>query len=238
MEDLLKTVIEAHGGLRRWNQLETGSAHLDNGGVLWAMKGQPDFAKPVRVSVTLHRQWTSHQPFLRPNQRTSVEPDRVAIETLDGTVLSERHNPRESFRGHVLTTPWDELQLAYFGGYAMWTYLTAPFSFAMPGFEAEEIDGWRENDETWRGLRVRFPKHIATHSSEQMFYFGKDGLLRRHDYTVEISATKGAHYVSDYREFGGIMVPTRRRVYVPGPDNKPQPEPIIISIDLSDVRFK
>ena len=108
----------------------------------------------------------------------------------------------------------------------------------MPGFEAGEIDGWRENDETWRGLRVRFPKHIATHSSEQIFYFGKDGLLRRHDYTVEISATKGAHYVSDYREFGGIMVPTRRRVYVPGPDNKPQPEPIIISIDLSDVRFK
>ena len=105
MEDLLKTVIEAHGGLRRWNQLESGSAHLDNGGVLWAMKGQPDFAKPVRVSVTLHRQWTSHQPFLRPNQKTSVEPDRVAIETLDGTVLSERRNPRESFRGHVLTTP-------------------------------------------------------------------------------------------------------------------------------------
>jgi hypothetical protein len=40
MTDLLEEVVEAHGGLKRWNQLETVSAHLIQGGVLWAAKGQ------------------------------------------------------------------------------------------------------------------------------------------------------------------------------------------------------
>jgi hypothetical protein len=40
MNDLLKTVIEAHGGLERWNQLDSVSARLIQGGALWALKGQ------------------------------------------------------------------------------------------------------------------------------------------------------------------------------------------------------
>jgi hypothetical protein len=36
MNDLLETVIEAHGGLERWNQLDSVSARLIQGGALWA----------------------------------------------------------------------------------------------------------------------------------------------------------------------------------------------------------
>ena len=73
----------------------------------------------------------SHSPFVKPHLRTSFEPHRVAIETMDGHVIQERLTPRDSFAGHALDTPWDQLQLAYFAGYAMWTYLTTPFVFAM-----------------------------------------------------------------------------------------------------------
>jgi hypothetical protein len=31
---------------------------------------------------------------------------------------------RNAFKGHAVDTPWTRLQLAYFVGYAMWTYLT------------------------------------------------------------------------------------------------------------------
>jgi hypothetical protein len=40
MSTLLDTVIEAHGGLDRWNQLDAISAHLAQGGALWTSKGQ------------------------------------------------------------------------------------------------------------------------------------------------------------------------------------------------------
>ena len=56
-----------------------------------------------------------------------------------------------------------------FNGYALWTYLTTPFHFAMPGFAVEEIEPWREDDELWRGLRVTYPSNIASHSKEQDF---------------------------------------------------------------------
>jgi hypothetical protein len=42
MGDLLETVLDAHGGLERWNQLDTVSARPIQGGVLRAVKGQAD----------------------------------------------------------------------------------------------------------------------------------------------------------------------------------------------------
>jgi hypothetical protein len=46
-------------------------------------------------------------------------PDRIAIEKLDGTVVAERHAPRDSFAGHQMSTPWDPLHRAYFNGEAV-----------------------------------------------------------------------------------------------------------------------
>ena len=135
-------------------------------------------------------------------------------------------------------TPWDSLQLAYFAGYAMWTYLTTPFLFAVDGVTTEELEPWHENGEMWRRLKVTFPQSIATHSTVQMFYFGSDGLLRRHDYDAEVlGGTPAAHYVHEHVEFSGILVPTKRRVLRRGPDGTPTPDPLIVTIDLSSVEF-
>jgi hypothetical protein len=50
-----------------------------------------------------------------------------------------------------------------------------------------------------RGLAVRFPEGVHSHTREQRFYFGSDGLLRRHDYEVDVWAdTPAAHFLSDY----------------------------------------
>jgi hypothetical protein len=154
-------------------------------------------------------------------------------------VLDERADPRDSFAGHVLETPWDKLQLVYFAGYAMWTYLTAPFSFGTPGFHTEELAPWQEDGQTWRRLKVTFPDQIATHSKEQTFYFDSDGLVKRHDYTAEvIGAGPAAHYCAEYQEFNGIMVPTKRRVYAIDTDGTVNPEPLLVSIDLDQIKFE
>ncbi|WP_026354544.1 hypothetical protein [Massilia niastensis] len=239
MNELAQLSIDAHGGMKRWNALSQVSARIDTGGVLWALKGVPEFAGVARIDASLHEQRRSHEPFMKPGQRMRFEAGRVAIESLDGQVLEVRRNPRDAFAGHTLETPWDRLHAAYFAGYAMWNYLAIPFLFAEDGFGLEEIEAWEENGETWRRLQVRFPAGVATHSAEQVFYIGPDGLLRRHDYDVEVAqGARGAHYIHDYKEFDGIMVPTRRRVYIPGPDNNPLPEPLLVSIDISEVRFE
>ena len=51
MNDLLGTVIEAHGGLERWNQLDSVSARLVQGGVMWGIKGQQGVLEIGRAHV-------------------------------------------------------------------------------------------------------------------------------------------------------------------------------------------
>jgi hypothetical protein len=238
MNALARLAIDAHGGLDRWRRFESASARLRNGGVLWALKQQDGVLDDVRVRVDLHRVWASHTPFTGPDLRSSFEPHRVAIERARGEILAEQLQPRESFRGHSVETPWSHLQLAYFAGYAMWTYLNTPFLFAWNGVESEEVEPWEEKGTTWRRLRVTFPDSVPSHSAVQTFFFSSDGLLRRHDYAVDVSGgSPAAHYVSQHEEVSGIVVPTQRRVFLRRPDGTPTPDPLIVSIDLSEIEF-
>jgi len=238
VNSLAQLTIDAHGGRERWQRFEHLSAHVRTGGVLWKVKRQRGILDDVNVCVALHREWASHAPFVEANVRTSVEPCRVAIETTDGRVIDERLRPRDSFAGHGPETPWDRLHLAYFAGYAMWTYLTTPFLFAMDGVSTEELSPWREDGETWRRLKVTFPQSIATHSTVQTFYIDSEGLLKRHDYDTEVLGdSPAAHYVHDYQQVSGILVPTRRRVCRRQSDGTPAPDPFLVTIDLSAVEF-
>jgi hypothetical protein len=190
------------------------------------------------MTVWLHEQRSSVAPFGTPDQRAMFAPERVAIEKLDGTVIAERHAPKDSFAGHQMSTPWDSLQRAYFNGEALWTYLTTPFLLAMDGVRVEETEPWLEGTETWRVLRTYFPGSIVTHSLIQDFFFGDDLMLRRHDYNVDIAGGFGAvQLTSDYEVATGIRFPTKRRAYTRGPDRRPTVETLMISIDLSEVKF-
>ena len=234
--ELLHRAVAAHGGLERFNQFKTVSAHLVTGGGLQSLKGQAGVLS-TDVTVELHQQHASFAPFKLPNQRAVFTPERVSIETNEGAVVAERANPRAAFAGHVRETLWDDLHLMYFAGYAMWTYLTVPFSLTWPGFEAREIEPWQEQGQTWRRLEVTFPPSIASHSSEQTLYIGDDGLLRRHDYVDKIAGNfPVAHYVSAYQDVSGLLIPTKRRAFARQPDNTPVLDVLTVSIDLSDIR--
>ena len=230
MSDLLDAVLEAHGGFDHWQDFSLVRATIVSGGDLWGIKGLVQDAAPRQMTVSLHHEWASVAPFGAPDQRTDFGPDRVAIEKLDGEVVAERNDPRASFAGHDLTTPWDPLHRAYFNGYAMWTYLTTPFLLALPGVSVSEIAPIEEKGEVWAGLQAEFPDQIATHSRLQEFYFGPDHLLRRHDYRVDVTGGfAAAQYVHDIVDVDGIKFPTRRRAY--------RADQLMVSIDLSDIRF-
>ena len=82
------------------------------------------------------------------------------------------------------------------------------------------------------------PGSIATHSALQDFFFGDDLLLRRHDYDVDVAGGfDAAQLVYDYIEADGIRLPSRRRAYTRGTDSRPRLDPLMVSIDFSDVRF-
>jgi hypothetical protein len=237
MDKLLKLAVEAHGGSRAWNGLRTLSANISIGGALWDLKKLTGLFQNTRVDVKLHHQEVvTHLPDL--NEKIIFAPHRVSLESEDGNALETRDDPRLAFAGQSQDTPWDKLHAGYFSSYALWGYLTSPFSYSCPGFEAEEVEPWEENGERWRVLKVTFPEGYAAHTRTQYSYFGEDGLLRRHLYAVDVlGGAKGANYAFEYRVVDGVMLPTRRRVFGYDDARQKVPEPILVSIDLSEIHF-
>ena len=234
---LLAEVIEAHGGLDRWNALETIEAEIVGGGGLFPFKGSPPAPGPRQLKVWLHEQRATIAAA-GADRFVLFTPDRVAIEQQDGTIVAERFAPRDAFAGHQMSTPWDALHQAWFSGQAQSTYLKTPFLLAGDGVEAEEVEPWQEGEETWRVLRATFPTSLETHSRVQHFYFGADLMLRRHDYQLNMAGGFGAAQLTfDPIEADGIRLVSKRRAYARTPDDRPIRDMLLVSIDLDAVKF-
>ena len=93
-------------------------------------------------------------------------------------------------------------------------------------------------DFTWRRLEITFPAYIETHNTVQVFYYGPDGLLRRHDYAPDIlQSVPSSQYVSDFRDIEGIKVPFTRRIYLRNADGSFNADPVMVSIDVLAFEF-
>jgi hypothetical protein len=172
--------------------------------------------------------------FVGQDKRSIFEPNRVEIQRSDGGLIDARDNPERSFDGHQFETPWDDVHLGYFVGQALWTYLNTPFVYTGPEFATEEISLVEFEGEPWRRLKVTFPVHIKSHTREQIFCFGPDGLLRRHDFTVDLNGGAPAMlYATDYRDVEGIIIPTTRRAWLDDDQLVPA-----VAIDMGEITVR
>ena len=235
MNDLLATAVAAHGGLDRWNRLRAIDVNAAISGAFWQIKGKADAMSDVHFEVDTTRQQLT-MDYVGQGRRSLFQPDRVVLQQPDGTVVDARDDPERSFVGHEFHTPWDDLHVAYFTGEALWTYMTTPFLLTWPGFVCEEIAPVEADGETWRRLSVSFPDHIKSHTRKQVFCFGPDGLLRRHDFTIDIidPGTESHLYAADYRDVDGIIIPATRRAYVPMGDD----QIVLVAIDMADITIR
>ncbi|KIY01384.1 uncharacterized protein Z520_02936 [Fonsecaea multimorphosa CBS 102226] len=221
--NLLNAVLDAAGGLDHFNQIEWVEVVADVSGAFWAKKGYPN-RRLMTAYVDVHKPRAVFYNFGahldEPHLRWIWTPKHLSVERPNGSVILSRSDPYKHFAGHVLTTPWDDLDLLYFTGYALWNYIVTPFYFTWPGILTRELDDYHHTteagggDETWRVLEVTHPADFATHCRVQKFYFDpRSYRLRRLDYTVDVVGDSGpmAHYVYDEKKVGGILFPTLRR---------------------------
>jgi hypothetical protein len=238
MSELLDLAVKAHGGLERWNRVKAIEVAASITGAIWYVKGKPDTLKNVVLTADTQTERLTVD-FPDQNKRARFEPNRIVIETENGGLIEGRDNPEKSFEGQLRETPWDDIHVAYFVGEALWTYLNTPFLYTHEGFVTEEIPSIEVDGETWRRLKVTFPDHIKSHTRQQISCFGPDGLIRRHDYTVDIlGGATGLNYASDYRDVDGIIVPTKRRIYAYEGDYQLVPEPLLVKIDMGEITMK
>ena len=239
MNEVLARAVDAHGGMRRWEQISRFRAEASITGALWAEKGKPGVLADVVLEGETRDQRLKITPLPWPGRYATWEPYRQTIQTDDGMLVAERRDSLPpSFDGRSGPSPWDDLQVVSFAGEATWNYFVAPFLLARSDFAVEETEPWSEDGQVWHRLLVTYPAAVVAHSRQQIYCFDEAGLLRRLDYTLDIlGGAPVVHYPSKYHEFDGILVPTRRQVHVRDPDGSPQHEAVWLAIDVDGVRF-
>jgi len=233
--DAVDGFFDAHGTLSRFRSLSTVELTVSVHGFLFTAKRITPLHH-ARMTVDLREPLVALHEFPQPGHSAVLSgADRVEIRDAAGTVLWSRDDPRAQFSHFRRSLYWDALDFAYFSGYAMWNYLSLPFLLRRPGVTVETV----ENSAGITVVEARFPAGFPTHSTVQRFHFDASGLLRRHDYTADVVGkwAKAAHLCTDYREFGGLWMPTRRRVYPRGPLGRPLPLPTLVAIDIHDARL-
>ena len=236
--DLLCLAIAGHGGRRRWAEVSRFRASVSITGGLRALRGRPGLLEDVTLVGLTGQQRVTITPFPGPGLATTWQPDRQRINSVDGRLVAERCDPMAAFAGASCESPWDDFQIAHFAAEANWNYFVAPFLFQRDDFVTEETWPWREDARIWRTLLVTYPEAVVAHSRQQTYYFDETGLIRRLDYNLDsFGGGPSVHYPSRYRTFDGIMVPTRRVVYVRNPDGSPDRSSILVDIHVADVAF-
>jgi hypothetical protein len=93
MNELLANILNAHGGLDRWNEYERVEATIVSGGGLFLLKGVPQDSSPRRMTVWLNEERSSVFPYGTPDQCTMYTSERIAIEKLDGALAPSAMRP-------------------------------------------------------------------------------------------------------------------------------------------------
>lgn len=233
---LLDEVIEAGGGMRRWESLKRFTLQLSINGALLSRMGHGGRFKDVVAEGSTKKQSIRFSGFADPGQCGLYQPDRVTIEGPEGNVLRSWSNPHQTLLEQSKTMPWDELHLVFFCGFSVWNDLMTPFLLAHPDVKVEELPPAEEHGQLWRRLLAFFPTGLVTHSPKQTFYFDTLGLQRRTDH--DLLGARVAQYSWAHQEFSGIVLPTLRRSLALAPDGTVITKPSLMDVEIFDAVFE
>jgi hypothetical protein len=234
---LLDDVLQASGGLEQWRQLRRFTVHLSIGGTLCPRMCGPALTKDMVVEGAVHEQALEITGFTAPDRRALYRPDRVALERSDGQLLEELRSTAAEFRRSLKASSWNDLQLVFYCGSLIRSYLDIPFVLADADVVFRELVLPNGRDKRLRALQVRFPERLAAHTPESTLYFDGQALLRRQEYpALHEDGTRIAQTYSGYQRYSGILIPTLCRQMTKKLDAATRPT--LVDIEIFDAAFE
>ncbi len=214
--DLINRICDAHGGLDRWKLVESIELQMDIFGPILITRFKSPWLSNIVANIFTDRPYVSFHNFPEEGHTGIFDGYDVYIYNDNDLIYNERNYLNADELKKKPRLHWDHLDMIYFLGYALWNYSCSPYIFNNRGFECHQGDDIYEKDGSRLStLHVRFPRHIPTHSRQQVFYFDQQGLLARNDYTAEVISPLaiGSHYSRDYKNIEGLEFATRRTVF-------------------------
>jgi len=236
--DVVDRALEAHGGEARWKALSTLTTQWTFRGMMFKMRMREAQLKNLTASISTREPRVVIHPYPKPGMQAVFTPQHLQVSDEKG-VISSREHPRSTFGGLRTVVWWDDLEMLYFAGYVLWNYPQLPFLLLQPGLTLEDAGTSKQGQETWNKVKVTFPSEMPTHSPVQTFYFGPDGLLRRHDYCVAIMSplARGARYIHSYQDVDGFKLPQRIEMKLGMWGESYAPFPSLGYVDLDNMKL-
>jgi hypothetical protein len=230
--ELLEPVLAAHGGLAIWRAVGRIDARFSSGGLAFALRWQAGKLLNHSISVFPHEMRVVIYDYPKPGDCGEWQIDAVGTGPIGQTHDHMRYRAREHFRGWIAQVRWDDLDLLYFAGYALWNYLSFPFLLCLDGVETTFVAGAGRTL-----LEVNFPPGFPTHCSRQFFHLDREGLLLRHDYVAEVFGkwAAAANFCRKSEAVDGLRLYARRRVVPSLGRSASLPFPTLVWIELDDI---
>lgn len=212
MINLAEEVIEAHGGLARWQATESVSLGLWAGGIAFRTKGHTQTLHDVTATVAIGHPRVSlagRHPY----------PWRFRF--------GERPGRSTAWRGR-----WSLDQIADFTAGALWTYVNSPLLAFLDGVTVE-VPHPRRHHQT-RALRLTLPAGLGVHGPNHTLLIDEHGLIQSHHYVATAFGrwALASQSVDDSQPFNGLLIGTRRRVTPRLSPTRGTPGPTLVSIRL------
>ena len=88
-------------------------------------------------------------------------------------------------------------------------------------------------------LSVSWPSYLATHTApNRRCMSARTASWRATTTTSRSAAARARRYVSDYDEVAGIRLATKHRIFLRAADSRSLAEPLVVSIDLSEIELR
>jgi len=230
--ELLHHAIAVHGGLEAWRAVSRFRLEARAIFPLLAIKGHWPKWRRYRVLLDAHRMFAVFEDYPEPGAVGTFDTWTVQVRDPVGETHARCYRPESTGGRPLRRLRWDDLDLLFFMGYALWNYHAFPFCLADPGFELAPLEPLSFRGERLAGLSVAFPADMPCHSRRQRFWFDDQGRLARMDYCADVIGgwTRGAHLCLDFKRCGGLLYPGRR-VVLPGwlPRRVPPGPPAVIA---------
>jgi len=225
--------INAYGGEDLWRQAQHIEISLDATGLAFILKQRAVY-EDVKMRLDVHRPYAEITPLRKKDNITGIlDGGDVRLIDTKGNIVEERKNARLAFNGMRRWLWWDDLDMCYFGNYAMWNYIT------LPALLMREDITWIETQPG--SLKAIFPANIPTHCQIQEFHFDlTTGLLKQHNYTPDIISrfAKASNRVIEHkRSSDGIIYASERLVTPLSPTGKLLESPKIIELSIRNFKL-
>jgi hypothetical protein len=187
----MQAAIDAHGGLERWQAIDSLALSVSCGGIALALKGKPTALANFKASVQ-----TRHPHVV-----------------LEGLGTFDANQPRPT--GMARRMRWSTADVVHFGGYALWGYLATPFVFAEEDVSVKELSHRRLRVD----FPARIPSHCTRqifHFDAEGVLLALDYTAE----VMLGRLSRARHNCLRYESVDGLLIATRRRVRprgLPGP---------------------